>query len=92
MQQETNKEPVPKVGRGIRATERIAVPQRGAALGNFGVAAISDRETWVTAAEEMAGWLKSKRGPADGSVFVARILWPRSSSLPESTQIVKPLP
>jgi len=82
----------PEKLRVIRATERVVVPQRGAALGNFGVAAISDRETWVTTAEEMAGWLKSKRGPADASVFLARILWPRPSSQPESAEIVKPLP
>ncbi len=61
----------------VRDSERVVIPERGAALGNFGVAAISERETWVTASEEMAGWLRTKRGPADGSLYIGRILWSR---------------
>lgn len=36
----------------IRATERVLVPERGAELKNFGAAAVTDRESWVTVAEE----------------------------------------
>jgi len=61
----------------IRASERVVIPERGAAMGNFGVAAISARETWVTASEEMHAWLRTRQGPADGSVYIARILWSR---------------
>ncbi len=58
----------------IRKTERIVVPERGARLGNFGVADISENETWVTVAE----WMQPKgceRYGSDGSVFVAKIQW-----------------
>ena len=35
----------------IRETERVLVPERGGEFGNFGAAAIDDRESWVTVAE-----------------------------------------
>lgn len=56
----------------IRSTERIVVPSRGAALGNFGIADISEDETWITVAEYMRG---EKNVEADNSVFVARLKW-----------------
>jgi hypothetical protein len=62
--------------RVIRETERILVPERGARLGNFGVTAVSEEETWVTVAE----WMQPRgveRHGSDGSVFVARIHWAR---------------
>tara|TARA_R110002111_G_scaffold1157_1_gene8174 strand:- start:35783 stop:37057 length:1275 start_codon:yes stop_codon:yes gene_type:complete len=37
----------------IRKTEQVLVPERGARLGNFGIAKISDTESWVTVAEWM---------------------------------------
>jgi len=37
----------------IRETERVLVPERGARLGNFGVARIGPNEIWVTATEWM---------------------------------------
>ena len=64
----------------IRATEKIAVPERGARLGNFGIMRISDDESWITVAE----WMQTT-GPnpydstvcekygSDNSVFVARV-------------------
>ncbi len=66
----------------MRATERILVHQRGARLGNFGVTAVSQEETWVTVAE----WMQTT-GPnpydytvpmkygSDNAVFAARIVW-----------------
>src|SRR5690606_15411784 len=39
----------------LRDTERIAVPNRGATLGNFGATAISPDETWITVGEFMIG-------------------------------------
>lgn len=56
----------------IRATERVVVPNRGAALGNFGIAEVNKNETWVTVAEYMRG---EENVAADNSVFVARIQW-----------------
>ncbi len=56
----------------LRATEKIAVPERGATLGNFGVARISDDESWITVAEGVWNNEARQRG-ADGSVFVARV-------------------
>ncbi|WP_294506726.1 sialidase family protein [uncultured Victivallis sp.] len=69
--------------RVIRSTERIAVPERGARLGNFGCCRISDRESWIVASE----WMQSPGplGPenlqrcldhgSDNSIFIARILF-----------------
>ena len=65
--------------RVIRETERILVPERGARLGNFGVANVSPEETWVTVAEWMQPRGVEKHG-SDGSVFVARIHWARPNS------------
>lgn len=58
----------------VRATERVAVPKRGASLGNFGVARITPQESWITVGECMYSPECEKRG-ADGSMFAARILW-----------------
>ncbi len=58
----------------VRETERILVPEHGARLGNFGVAQVSDDETWVTAAEWMQPAGCEQHG-SDNTVFVARILW-----------------
>ncbi|WP_145168006.1 glycoside hydrolase [Rubripirellula lacrimiformis] len=66
----------------IRSTEQIVVPQRGARLGNFGVANITPDETWVVVTE----WMQTWRHPdvvipvdnpygADNSIFVAKIHW-----------------
>lgn len=58
----------------VRATEQAVVPDRGASLGNFAVANISENETWVTVGECMYSPECEKRG-ADGSIFAARIKW-----------------
>ncbi|QGY42580.1 exo-alpha-sialidase [Maribellus comscasis] len=58
----------------IRETEQILVPERGARLGNFGVTAVSENESWVTVSEWMQPEGCEKYG-SDGSVFVARIRW-----------------
>ncbi|WP_406695937.1 GDSL-type esterase/lipase family protein [Singulisphaera sp. Ch08] len=67
----------------IRATEQVLVPERGAELGNFGAAAINDRESWVTVSEGMWNETARKRG-AKGALFVARVLWeePKTPVLP----------
>lgn len=64
----------------IRDTEKILVPERGARLGNFGVAKINEDETWVTVSE----WMQTtqpdpfdfkvcERYGSDNSVFLAKI-------------------
>jgi len=64
----------------IRDTERIVVPERGARLGNFGVACLSEQESLVVVSE----WMQTKEPKwwdtdvlesygSDNSVFVARI-------------------
>ena len=65
-----------KTLRVIRATERIAVPERGARLGNFGTQSFSDDLGFVYASE----WMQGDRGLAgcmehgsDNSIFVARV-------------------
>jgi hypothetical protein len=64
----------------IRRTEKILAPERGARLCNFGVAKVSDTESWVTVAE----WMQTK-GPnfsdftvcerygSDNSVYLAKV-------------------
>lgn len=63
----------------IRATERVLIPERGAALGNFGACAITRDESWVTDAEFVMG--KSEPRGANGSVYVAKIRWSRPNEL-----------
>lgn len=64
----------------IRDTEQIAVPERGARLGNFGITKIRENESWITVAE----WMQTTRpNPhdstvcekygSDNSVFVAKV-------------------
>ncbi len=65
----------------LRDTERVVVPERGARLGNFGVSAITEHETWVTVGEGM--WKHSTESGADGSVFVAKIRWNKPNRLIE---------
>jgi hypothetical protein len=56
------------------------VPERGAELGNFGCARISENESWVTVCEGMFMKDSAKRG-AEGATFVARILWSKPNTL-----------
>jgi len=58
----------------IRDTERVLVPERGARLGNFGVADVSENETWVTVTEWMQPVGCEKYG-SDNTVYAARIRW-----------------
>ena len=56
----------------IRETERVVVPNRGVALGNFGIMEVNQDETWITVAEYMRN---EENVAADNSVFTAKILW-----------------
>tara|TARA_R110002051_G_scaffold45472_2_gene91570 strand:+ start:115 stop:1401 length:1287 start_codon:yes stop_codon:yes gene_type:complete len=58
----------------IRDSERIIVPNRGVALGNFGIMEVNQTETWITVAEYMRG---EENVVADNSVFTAKIKWKR---------------
>ena len=58
----------------LRETEIELVPNKGAQLGNFGVAEISERETWVTTSEGMGGKIGGKPD-ANGRVYAARLVW-----------------
>ena len=64
----------------IRRTEKVVVPERGAELGNFGAAAISPAESWVTVSEGMFMKDSRQRG-AEGATFVARIVWSKPNKL-----------
>lgn len=64
----------------LRDTERVLIPERGATLGNFGAAAVSERESWVTVSEGVWGDDARRRG-ATGATFVARIIWNRPNAL-----------
>jgi hypothetical protein len=64
----------------IRKSEKPIIPERGTTLGNFGAAAITPNESWVTDAEYMAGGQANPRG-ANGSVFAARVTWSKPTGL-----------
>jgi hypothetical protein len=64
----------------LRRTERVLVPERGAELGNFGAAAVSARESWVTVSEGLVTDSARKRG-ADRSTFIARVIWSKPNRL-----------
>lgn len=64
----------------IRSTEQIAVPERGARLGNFGCMQVSDTESWVVVSEWMQttapdpfNWRRCMEYGSDNSVFIAKI-------------------
>lgn len=58
----------------LRKTEKELMPERGVMLGNFGAAAVTDNEWWVTDSEFITGGKAHPRG-ANGSTFAARITW-----------------
>lgn len=63
----------------IRATERVLIPERGATLGNFGAAAVSPDESWVTVSEGVWNDDIRRRG-AEGATFIARVIWSRPNA------------
>ena len=63
----------------LKKTERILIPERGVMMGNFGVAHITNEETWMTVGENMHPPENLHLG-ADGSVFAARISWSGSDN------------
>lgn len=75
----------PETLRVMRRTERIIVPERGGELGNFGAAAINERESWVTVSEGVWSNDSRKRG-AKGATFVARIAWAKPNQLAQTAR------
>jgi hypothetical protein len=63
----------------IRATEQIAVPERGARLGNFGCQSYSEEEGLVFVSEWMQndpyGWDECAKRGSDNSIFVTRVTY-----------------
>jgi len=75
--------------RVVRSTEKVLLPERGVMLGNFGAAAITPDESWVTDAEFIsrlhdpnAGRQPHSRG-ADGTVWLGRVKWSTPNQLCE---------
>ena len=64
----------------IRRTERIIIPERGGEFGNFGAAAISANESWITVSEGVWDASSRERG-AKGATYVARIIWSKPNKL-----------
>ncbi|MBM4073207.1 MAG: exo-alpha-sialidase [Planctomycetes bacterium] len=64
----------------LRATEKVLMPERGATLGNFGAAAITPHESWVTASEGIWDSAARKRG-ARGATFLARVRWAKPNKM-----------
>ena len=63
----------------LRATEKAVLPERGAMLGNFGAAAITPSESWITDSEYILSATPHERG-ADGSTWLGRVRWKTSNS------------
>jgi len=63
----------------LRETEQIAVPERGARLGNFGCQSYSDEVGYVFASEWMQhghdGWEYCAKYGSDNSIFVSKITY-----------------
>ena len=64
----------------IRESEFIAVPERGARLGNFGCFNVNENEAWIIASEWMqttapdpGNWRRCMSYGSDNSIFVAKI-------------------
>ena len=73
----------PETLRVMRSTEKVAVPERDAEMGNFGACAISAAESWITVSEGI--FMKdSKQRGAEGATFVARVRWAKPNRLAES--------
>jgi len=58
----------------LRHTERIAIPERGARLGNFNTVNINENETWIFNTEVLSPPDCVKYG-CDGSIYVAKLRW-----------------
>lgn len=56
----------------VRKSEQVLLPERGVMLGNFGAAAITEGESWVTDAEFILGNKPHEKG-ADGTVWLGRV-------------------
>jgi hypothetical protein len=70
----------PETLRVMRRTEKILMPERGATLGNFGAAAVTEQESWVTDTEGMFFETARKHG-AEGATFLARVVWSKPNRL-----------
>lgn len=57
----------------MKETERVLIPNNGAALGNFGAFDLDEHESWVTTSEAMDE--SAVKLGADGRVYIARIKW-----------------
>lgn len=62
--------------RVLRQTERALLPERGVMLGNFGAAAITPDESWVTDSEYILTGMPHAKG-ADGTTWLGRVKWSR---------------
>ncbi|HQX49491.1 MAG TPA: HEAT repeat domain-containing protein [Planctomycetaceae bacterium] len=58
----------------LRRTEQILLPERGVMLGNFGAAAITPGESWVTDSEFHISPTPHPKG-ADGTTWLGRVQW-----------------
>ena len=69
----------------LRDTEQVAVPERGATLGNFGACQVSEDEAWITVAEGL--WTDdARRRGAAGAVFLARVIAEAEETPPATPQ------
>jgi len=64
----------------MRKTEQKLLPERGVMLGNFGAAAITPQESWVTDSEFLVSDKPHAKG-ADGTTWLGRVTWSQPNAL-----------
>ena len=64
----------------IRRSESALLPERGVMLGNFGAAAITPDESWVTDSEYIVSDKPDPKG-ADGTTWLGRVKWSKPNRL-----------
>lgn len=72
----------------LRKTERAVLPERGVMLGNFGAAAITPDESWVTDSEYILGTTPHSKG-GDGSTWLGRVKWSKPNRMIEDAAQVR---
>ena len=67
----------------VAVAKKIAVPERGVPLGNFGAAPIDRDRSVITDGEFMIGETPHPRG-ADGSIFTSWVFWSKPNAMVEA--------
>lgn len=64
----------------LRKTEQLLLPERGVMLGNFGAAAITPHESWITDSEFLVSDQPHPKG-ANGTTWLGRVKWSQANEM-----------